>query len=100
MRLRLTIQRHLLPSLDILWSVDTGNPQTILTIAQLIEQVNEVVPLEHDQWGLEDYIAELKGYECIHYFRVRDVLKDEDEVTYVYGIICTFSFKEMDHYLR
>lgn len=83
MRLRLAIQRHLLPSVDILWSVNTSNPRTTLTVAQLIEQVNEVIPLEHDQWGLEDYIAEVKGYECIHHFRVRDVLRDEDEVTYV-----------------
>ena len=81
MRLRLTIQRHLLPAIDILWSVKTSNPRSVLTIAHLIEQVNEVIPLEHDQWGLEDYVAEVHGYECVHHFRVKEVLKDEDEVT-------------------
>ena len=98
MRLRLTIQRHLLASVDILWSVDTSNPRATLTIAQLIEQVNEVVPLEHDQWGLEDYVTEVKGYECIHHFRVRDVLRDEDEVTYVMSLLLPFLQKNMDYF--
>ena len=80
MRLRLSVHRHLLPPTDILWSTDTSNPHAALTIAQLVEQVNEAIPLEHDHWGLEDYVAEVNGYECIHYFRVKELLKDEDEV--------------------
>ena len=81
MRLRLCIHRHQLPPTEILWSVETSvRSHAVLTVAQLLEQVNAVIPLEHERWGLEDYVVEVKGYECIHYFRVGEVLRDEDEV--------------------
>lgn len=59
------------------------------TIAQLLEDVNEVVPLETvtsgdeaygGQWGLEDYTVEIGGYECLHFMEVDGLLKDGDEV--------------------
>ncbi|KAK2756080.1 hypothetical protein FQN54_005487 [Arachnomyces sp. PD_36] len=59
------------------------------TIAQLLEDVNEVVPLETDneeedvyggQWGLEDYAVEIGGYECLHFMEVDGLLRDGDEV--------------------
>ncbi|KAG4430231.1 hypothetical protein IFR05_014287 [Cadophora sp. M221] len=83
MRLRVTVRRHALPETPILWSIDTN---TSPTVYQLLEQINEVVPIESDgQWGLEDYAVELKGanganYECLHFHPVESVLKEEDEV--------------------
>lgn len=59
------------------------------TIAQLLEDVNEVVPLETDnsdeemyggQWGLEDYTVEIGGYECLHFMEVDGLFRDGDEV--------------------
>ncbi|KAI9368282.1 hypothetical protein BJX61DRAFT_546685 [Aspergillus egyptiacus] len=120
MRLHLTIQRHGLPVTRILWTTsppslfghNLPNPSSILpatssavtssrapnalyanggyTIAQLLEDVNEVVPLETEprlfdnqssgQWGLEDYVVEVGGSECLHYMEVEGLLRDGDEV--------------------
>ena len=32
------------------------------------------------QWGLEDYVVEVRGYECLHYMDVDGLLRDGDEV--------------------
>ena len=82
MRLRLSVQRNLLPAVEVLWNVSKNQSPLPQTIANLLERVNEVIPLEYDQWGLEDYVVEVKGFECIHHFLVQDVLKDEDRVVY------------------
>ncbi|OJJ48106.1 hypothetical protein ASPZODRAFT_140439 [Penicilliopsis zonata CBS 506.65] len=60
------------------------------TVAQLLEDVNEVVPLETEptledyessgQWGLEDYAVEVAGSECLHFMEVEGLLRDGDEV--------------------
>lgn len=118
MRLNLIIQRHGLPVTRILWSTSppsfagrsaTGPPASSsaitstrtpnaayssggYTIAQLLEDVNEVVPLETHrqpggrngesggQWGLEDYVVEVGGFECLHFMEVEGLLRDGDEV--------------------
>ncbi|KAL4930526.1 uncharacterized protein BDV17DRAFT_40330 [Aspergillus undulatus] len=117
MRLHLTIQRHGLPVARILW---TTSPSSLLgpspspklpatssavtssrmpnalysnggyTIAQLLEDVNEVIPLETEprlfedessgQWGLEDYAVEVGGSECLHFMEIEGILRDGDEV--------------------
>lgn len=83
----MTVRRHALPETPILWSIDTNASPTVY---QLLEQINEVIPIESDgQWGLEDYAVELKGanganYECLHFQPVESVLKEEDEVMFVY----------------
>ncbi|OAX79676.1 hypothetical protein ACJ72_06000 [Emergomyces africanus] len=62
-----------------------------MTIAQLLEDVNEVIPLETQveedggsggtgQWGLEDYVVEVMGFECLHFMEVDGLLRDGDEV--------------------
>lgn len=85
MRLRLTVQRHGLPDTSILWPAkDHPSP----TIAELLEAVNESIPIEAEEWGFEDYAVELrntegKGYECLHYQKVSDVFREDDEVVYV-----------------
>lgn len=120
MRLHLIIQRHGLPVTRILWTtsssarpyaspslnaqpapsasavVSTRTPNAAFsshggyTIAQLLEDVNEVVPLETEpavfndettgQWGLEDYVVEVAGSECLHFMDVEGLLRDGDEV--------------------
>lgn len=86
MRLQLIIQRHGLPSAYIIWTVGapatppTGAPSTSITISQFLEQVNEIVPLEADQWGLEDYAVEVRGFECLHFSEISQVLREDDEV--------------------
>ncbi|KAH8692390.1 hypothetical protein BGW36DRAFT_45220 [Talaromyces proteolyticus] len=112
MRLRLVIIRHGLPAARILWTVPLGQGshpvssseltsnitpnaaygQGTCTIAQLLEDVNEVVPLETaagelgendefgGQWGLEDYVVEVNHFECLHFMDIGGLLRDGDEV--------------------
>ena len=85
MRLQLTVQRHRLPSVKVLYHVGLTRltPTATgpnLTISQFLEQVNEVVPLESGSWGLEDYAVEVRGFECLHFAELSQVLKDDDEV--------------------
>jgi hypothetical protein len=82
MRLRLVVRRHDLPELRLMWHVQlSSNP----TISKLLEQLNDHVPLESRDWGLEDYVVELHDsdgtdFECLHYQLVRSVLKPDDRV--------------------
>ncbi|KAI1294360.1 hypothetical protein F5Y03DRAFT_399660 [Xylaria venustula] len=82
MRLRLVVRRNGLPELRLMWHVQLDtNP----TISRLLEQLNDQVPLESDDWGLEDYVVELHDsdgtdFECLHYQLVRSVLKPDDRV--------------------
>ena len=76
MRLRLDINRYQLPPTRILW-----NAQDDQTIAEFLRQVHELVPLETELWGLEDYSVKVGDYEVLHYHQLGQVLKDEDVVT-------------------
>ena len=76
MRLRLRIERNALPPSQALWPVKDGKS----TIAQLVQQINGVFPLEGDTWGLEDYSVSVGGYECLHYHEVAAVCKEDDEL--------------------
>ena len=89
MRLQLTVLRHGLPPVQVLWTsestvrtplVAAGNS---ITISQFLEQVNEVLPLESEDWGLEDYSVEVRGFECLHFAELNQVLKEDDEVWWV-----------------
>ncbi|KAL8802792.1 MAG: hypothetical protein Q9200_006459 [Gallowayella weberi] len=85
MRLRLTVQRHRLPPARVLWTTTAIRPPYSAagsepTIAQLLEQINEIIPLESEDWGLEDYAVEVRGFECLHFSEAKDVLKEDDEV--------------------
>ncbi|KAK4185595.1 hypothetical protein QBC35DRAFT_299716 [Podospora australis] len=82
MRLRLLIRRHALPEVRIVFSCKTENDPTI---AGLLEQVNEIIPLESSEWGLEDYAVELRkdngtAFDCLHFQPVTDVLRNDEEV--------------------
>ncbi|KIN05719.1 hypothetical protein OIDMADRAFT_49234 [Oidiodendron maius Zn] len=80
MRLRLIVKRNDLPLMPVVWNVPRE-----FTIAQLLEQVSEVIPLESGEWGLEDYVVELPGqfglnFECLHYQQVETVMREDEEV--------------------
>ncbi|OAA56826.1 hypothetical protein ISF_07342 [Cordyceps fumosorosea ARSEF 2679] len=82
-RLRLVIRRHTVPDVKLVWPCSSSDD---LTIAKLLGLVNEVVPLEGGEWGLEDYVVELgdgsngSSFECLHFQLVSRILKDEDQV--------------------
>lgn len=85
MRLRLLVQRHRLPPTQVVWTTCShqflhSSTGPSVTISQLLEQVNEVIPLESEDWGLEDYSVEVRNFECLHFSEVSDVLKEDDEV--------------------
>ena len=86
MRLRLSIQRHGLPPAQILWNAGGLRPNHAAsgpnsTVSNFLEQINEVLPLESEEWGLEDYVVEVEGFECLHFCPITQILKDEDKVT-------------------
>jgi len=83
MRLRLTVQRNGLPAANILWSVPETNSAQAYTITRLLEDVNHIIPLEAEHWGLEHYVVEVGGFECLHFMPVTNALKEDDYVSYV-----------------
>ncbi|KAK6602760.1 hypothetical protein H4I95_06697 [Botrytis cinerea] len=83
MRLRLNVRRHNLPDCPIIWDVNTSTSAP--TVSELLNEVNDVIPIESTEWGMEDYAVEVKGkeglnYECLHFQPVDKVMKEEDEV--------------------
>lgn len=66
-----------------MWNVETDAG---FTISRLLSNVNDVVPLESAEWGLEDYAVEYRdgedGFECLHFQVVSDILKESDQVLY------------------
>jgi hypothetical protein len=82
MRLKLVVRRHALPEVRVVFGLQLENDPTI---ADLLNQVNEVIPLESTEWGLEDYVVELRdanghGFDCMHFQPVSLVLKNDEEV--------------------
>ncbi|KAI9758708.1 MAG: hypothetical protein M4579_002883 [Chaenotheca gracillima] len=87
MRFQLHIFRNGLPPTRVLWTWGKASATSSVnwdpaqaTIAQLLEDVNETIPLEAAEWGLEDYVVEVKGFECLHFHEASSVLRDGDEV--------------------
>ena len=82
LRLRLVVRRHGLPETRVVFNAALDDDPTI---SKLLEQVNDVVPLEAGDWGLEDYVVELGNaagdpFECFHFYQVAAVLDKDDEV--------------------
>lgn len=82
LRLRLVVRRHALPEVRVIFNVSLDNDPTIV---KLLEQVNDVFPLESDDWGLEDYVVELRdsdghSFECMHFQGVANILEKNEEV--------------------
>ena len=92
MRIRLCIDRPGdLPAVKIVWATEGmragasaashgAGSASAPRVADLLRQVDEVVPLRLGaSWGLEDYVVEVGGFECLHFARLEQVLA-EDEV--------------------
>ncbi|KAI2465386.1 hypothetical protein F4781DRAFT_409424 [Annulohypoxylon bovei var. microspora] len=82
MRLRIVVRRDGFPEVRLIWNVSLENDPTI---SKLLEKVNETIPLEIEQRGLENYVVELHdddgtSFECLHFQPVRSVLKPDDRV--------------------
>lgn len=82
LRLRLVVRRNGLPDTRILFNVPLAHDPTV---ANLVEIVNDTIPLETEDWGLEDYAVELhdkdgNAYECLHFQPIASVLDKDDEV--------------------
>ncbi|XXH04047.1 hypothetical protein Hte_010458 [Hypoxylon texense] len=82
MRLRLVVRRDGFPEERLVWNVSLENDPTV---SKLLEKVNEVLPLEVGQRGLENYVVELHdddgtSFECLHFQPVRSVFKPDDRV--------------------
>lgn len=84
LRLRLVVRRNGLPDVRIIFNISLADDPTI---ANLLEQISDDVPLEdaHGLWGLEDYAVELHGkdgqaFECLHFQPVASLLDKDDEV--------------------
>lgn len=84
LRLRLVVRRNGLPEVRVLFNVSLANDPTI---ANLLELVNDTVPLEdaHGEWGLDDYTVELHdshghAFECLHFQPITGLLDKDDEV--------------------
>ena len=85
MRLRISVRRHELPPTNILFTTLSLGPSstasgTNATVAHLLEDINDIVPLESGCWGLEDYAVEVNGYECLHFQPIESVLREDDQV--------------------
>lgn len=76
MRVRLSVQRHDLPETKVIWPISKDTN----TISEFLEAVNNVIPLESDGWGLDDYVVEIGGFECLHYASVHKLIQDNDEL--------------------
>ncbi|KAL2158308.1 hypothetical protein VTH06DRAFT_4629 [Thermothelomyces fergusii] len=84
LRLRLVVQRHALPEVRVVFAVSLDNDPTI---SSLLEQVNDIIPLESSDWGLEDYTVQLRdptghAFDCLHFQQVSAILNN-DEVVYI-----------------
>ena len=80
MRLRLVIRRHEMLDLRILWSLEEVGSGDFGTISNLLHRVDEMFSLVNDSCGLEEYVVELDGFECLHFSPLSTVFKDNDEV--------------------
>ncbi|KEQ94189.1 hypothetical protein AUEXF2481DRAFT_41364 [Aureobasidium subglaciale EXF-2481] len=75
MRIRLQVQRNRLPPIKVLWKVDSSS-----TTAELVTKISGYFPLEAEGWGLEDYTVHLGGYELLHFQKLGEVLREDDEL--------------------
>lgn len=89
MRLQLEVCRHRLPSVKILWHADDES-----IISGLLADLDPVIPLQSEEWGLEDYVLETAaGFETLHYQKIADVLREDDYLRYV-GALSVVDFSD------
>ena len=84
MRILLTIQRNRLDSVEVLWTIPEDSYKSPShTISRWLAEVDEAFPLETDEWGLEDYVVHIQGFECLHFKTTGEVFRNGDHVTFV-----------------
>lgn len=82
LRIRLVVRRNGLPETRLVYTIPVDDDPTI---AKLVELVNETIPLETEDWGLEDYVVEMRddsgtAFECLHYQTVTSVIEPDEKV--------------------
>jgi hypothetical protein len=80
MRLRLHILRNDLPEVKVMWNTTSLKPSVDEIVSSLLNSINDIIPLESSNWGLEDYVVELGGFEVLHFQEIAAVFKEDDEV--------------------
>jgi len=80
MRIKLTVHRHRLPTTNLQWVIPESFLNPGSTIARLLKEIDPIICLESEHWGLEDYIVEIGGFECLHFWSVQSVVKEDDHV--------------------
>ncbi|PHH91260.1 hypothetical protein CDD83_1177 [Cordyceps sp. RAO-2017] len=82
LRLRVSVQRHGVPDVKLVWPCERSDD---LTVSKFLAQISQVIPLEGGEWGLEDYVVELADglggtYECLHFQPISQILQSDDQV--------------------
>jgi hypothetical protein len=68
--------------MDLLWIIpEDSYKSNTHTVSRWLSEVDEVVPLEADEWGLDDYVVHIQGFECLHFKKTGDVFREGDHVT-------------------
>ncbi|KAI9888530.1 MAG: hypothetical protein M1814_006830 [Vezdaea aestivalis] len=85
MRLNLTIHRNGLAPCSLVWTPEGFGSRLGIpvhaSIDEFLQQVNEIVPLESDDWGLEDYVVSVNGpWHCLHFHELWRAFRDGDQV--------------------
>lgn len=70
--------------MKIWWDTSSFQPGDDKTVSSLLARVSQIVPLESSKWGLEDYAVEVDGFEILHFQEVETLIREADEVVYVY----------------
>lgn len=76
-----------MPQVKVLWTIDRvpppfANAGASYKISQLLEQINQTIPLQSDGCTLADYVVERGGFECLPFSSIDAVLDHDDEVLY------------------
>ncbi|KAF2093469.1 hypothetical protein NA57DRAFT_81397 [Rhizodiscina lignyota] len=80
MRIRVTVHRHGLAKVKLLFPIPEDERHDVATISQLLKKINETIPLESENWGLEDYVVLVGEFECQHFAKIEEVLNHDDAV--------------------
>ncbi|KAL7276440.1 hypothetical protein RUND412_000579 [Rhizina undulata] len=81
MRIRVVINRYLLPPTKIWWDLDSSfAPGEDRTVFVFLGKVSAIIPLDAGNWGLEDYAVEIDGFEILHFQEIETVVRDGDQV--------------------
>ncbi|KAF3934179.1 hypothetical protein ABW20_dc0105050 [Dactylellina cionopaga] len=81
-RARLVISRPDVPQVRILWPLDaklSQNPR--YSVYDLLTDINDIIPLDNRNLGIEDYVTELGGCELLHFMPIGQLIGDNDELT-------------------